>query len=58
MAPLIHARNIVGSPGSTFAGLAAMAPGIAAEMGNFHIPTTLAQWLQLAFGILALLAKA
>lgn len=48
--------NVVQSPGSTLAGIAAMAPEIVHIISTLSIPANPAGWITLVFGILALFA--
>ena len=56
--PALALGNVIGSLGSTFAGLAAMAPAVAGMVGTAALPATPIGWVQIAFGVLALFAKA
>lgn len=46
--------NVSGSPGSSMAGLAVMAPAVMDMVSSFHVPTNPAGWLQIGLGALAL----
>jgi hypothetical protein len=49
---------VLGSLGSTLAGLAAAAPVIATSVSTMTFPTTLAGWFQVGLGILAVFSRA
>lgn len=55
--PLLHPANITGSPASSAAGVAAMAPVVIGALSSFHVPTSAAEWITLAFGVLALFLR-
>lgn len=56
--PVLAVSNVAGSLGTTLAGLAAMAPQIAASVQSVALPTSLGGWMSIALGILAMLSRA
>jgi hypothetical protein len=56
-APVLHTDNILGSLGSTIAGIGIAAPAIANDLSHIHLPSSFSEWLQIGLGILAIFAR-
>jgi len=55
--PTVSTSNVAGSLASTILGIAVAAPQIVESVQHVTLPTTLAGWLQIAMGALALFLK-